>query len=274
MNSTPTELIICGGGYSIKEYLPQLKEKLVNKFVISLNKTIEVFPNSTILNFVDCKSFYSKYKNELTNYPFIIGKHSPELAREKLKNTVLFNTVETYDRTLKTGIYSGYLAGLFALSLGIYLLDEGNIYLLGFDGGQLPVKENSLTIPFLSNGKLQNLPVEDVTNKFKNEKEVPNIIKQGDKLYRVISHFYQGDIEHRGIGKVDFYTKNDKINRIFSCFKVETQVKIFNISPLSNLNTFQKLDYTTFFSNLNTEIYTQDELRLWVKERINKINET
>jgi len=269
MNSTPTELFIIGGGYSIKEGLSLgLKDRMKDKFVISLNMTIKEFPNSTILSFVDCKSFYSKYKNELTNYPFIIGKHSPELAREKLKNTVLFNTVETYDRTLKTGIYSGYLAGLFALSLGIYLLDEGNIYLLGFDGGQLPVKENSLTIPFLSNGKLQNLPVEDVTNKFKNEKEAPNLILQDGRLYRIISHFYQGDIEHRGIGKTEFYVKNDKVNRVFTPFKEETKCKIFNVSPKSNLNIFTKIDYTTMFNQMDNVVFNQNELRVWC---INKL---
>jgi hypothetical protein len=264
MNSTPTELIICGGGYSIKEGLSLgLKDKMKNKFVISLNKSIEAFPNSTILSFVDCKSFYSKYKNELTNYPLIIGKHSPESVKEKLKNTVLFNTVETYDRTLKTGIYSGYLAGLFALSLGIYLLNEGNIYLLGFDGGQLPAKETSLTLPFLSNGKLQNLPVEDVTNKFKNEKEAPNLILQDGRLYRIISHFYQGDIEHRGIGKTEFYVKNDKVNRVFAPFKEETKCKIFNVSPKSNLNVFTKIDYTTMFNQMDNVVYNQNELRVW-----------
>lgn len=269
MTMHPTELIICGGGYSIKEGLSLgLKDKMKDKFVISLNQTIKEFPNSTMLSFVDCKSFYQKYKNELTNYPFIVGKYSPELVKEKLKNTVLFNTVETYDRTLKTGIYSGYLAGLFALSLGIYLLDEGNIYLLGFDGGYLPTKETSLTLPFLSNGKLQNLPVEDVTTKFKNEKEAPNIIRQGDKLYRVISHFYQGNIEHRGVGKIEFYVKNDKVNRVFTPFKEETKCKIFNVSPNSNLNVFTKIDYGTMFSQMDNMIFNQNELRVWC---INKL---
>ena len=252
----PRELIICGGGYSIKEYLPQLKEKLTNKFVISLNKSIEVFPTSTFLSCVDIETFYKTYTSELQKYPLIICRDFEDKSKNKLVNSVFLKTVEKFDRTLKTGVYGSYLAGLFALSLAIYLINEGNVYLLGFDGGSI------------------SSDLEDVTNKLDsiNAKSKQRcIIQKDDKYYRRYSHFYQGQIEHRGIGKVDFYTKNDKINKVFTPFVNETQCKIYNVSPQSNLIVFSKIDYTTMFAQMNNVVYNQDELRRWVLKRIGEV---
>lgn len=260
----------------MKEYLPQLKEKSKNKFVISLNKTIEVFPESTFLSFVDCISFYKKDKEQLINYPLIIGRHSKDIENEKLNNTILLKTTETYDRTLKAGIYSSYLAGLFALSLGIYLLNSGTIYLLGFDGGILPQESGEETITIQMNGQTINVPVEDVTNKLNQieEQSKKNLIQQNGKYYRLLGHFYQGtSIEHRGIGKLSFYTKNDKINKVFIPFAQEKIIKIYNVSPQSNINIFKKIDYLKMFNLINNEIFDKNELREWVKKRIGDINE-
>jgi len=269
MNSTPTELFIIGGGYSIKEGLSLgLKDKMKNKFVISLNKSIEAFPDSTFLSFVDKETFYKKYKEELRKYALIVGRHTEDLFKEKLPNTLLLKHTETYDRTLKSGVYGSFLVGLFALSLAIYLIDEGTIYLLGFDGGQLPPKPEDLTIGIVMNNRTIRVPVEDVTDKIINEKSANYVIKHEGKLYRVLSHFYQGEIEHRGVGKIEFYTKNDKVNKLFAPFKEETKCKIFNVSPKSNLNIFTKIDYATMFNQMDNVVFNQNELRVWC---INKL---
>ncbi len=256
----PKELFIVGGGASIKEGLPLgLRDKLKDKFVISLNLTIKIFYSSTFLSFVDCNSFYKKYKEELVRYPLIIGKHNPEIDKIKLPNTILLKTVEKWDRTLKTGVFGSYLTGLFALSLGIYLLDSGTIWILGFDGGVLPNQESD----------------EDVTDKLNiidKQSCQKSVIQKNGRYYRPVGHFYQGsEIEHRGIGKYSFYTMNDKVNKVFAPFKDETQCKIFNVSPNSNLNIFPKIDYTTMFAKMNNVVYNQDDLRHWVLDKIKEI---
>ena len=275
MNMTPIEIFIIGGGRSIKEGLDLgLKEKLQGKLTIALNKSIEIFPDSTFLSYVDIVTFYKKYLTDIAKYPLVIGKYF-KTDTEKLPNTTLLKTVETYDRSLKTGVYGGYLAGLFALTLAIYFINEGNIYLLGFDGGLLQPKTDELTVKATINGKLIDVPVEDVTDKIKliNEQSRQKCLIPFDgRYYRILSHFYQGQVEHRGIGKIEFYTKNDKVNKIFSPFKSETKCKIWNVSPQSNLNVFSKIDYPTMFAQMNNVGYNQEELRQWVIKRIGEIN--
>ncbi|GAH30598.1 unnamed protein product, partial [marine sediment metagenome] len=59
------------------------------------------------------------------------------------------------------------LTGIFALDVGIDLLEEGEIFLLGYDYSE-----------------------------YKNKK---------DTKKRKVTHFYQEQIEHRGIGHAEYY---------------------------------------------------------------------
>lgn len=140
----PKQVVILGGGASIKEGIQRgLWDKLQDKFTIGTNFSFNYFL-STIQTYVDY-AFYEigdysfsqnqqkEHVNKLSTLPLIIGKKHDKL--KKLDNTIMLQTNDVkYYRDIKLGIYNSCLVGIFALSLGIYLLDEGQIFLLGFDG--------------------------------------------------------------------------------------------------------------------------------------------
>lgn len=72
------------------------------------------------------------------------------------------------------------------------------------------------------------------------------------------THFYQGDIKHRGIGQDQYYNRGFE-NRDFDKFK-NTKTKIYNVSPNSKINSFSKINYAKFFKKLNDNKYNQKEL--------------
>ena len=120
------------------------------------------------------------------------------------------------------------LSPLLLYSLAIYLLDIGEIFLLGYDCGNI---ETTL-----------------------------------DDKGRKITHFYQGSqINHRGIGKTSWYDTRGRVEKDFSVFQNETKIKIYNVSPKSKINNFEKISYEQFFSKLDINLYNQDELRKQIK---------
>jgi len=173
-------------------------------------------------------SFYNAQKIELERLPLIIGQCRN--IKVKLPNTLSIPANHIYTRDLTGGIHSAKLSGIYALTLMIHLLSTGNLYLLGFDNGA--------------------------------------ITKDLDSKKRKITHWYQGQTEHRGVGKVSYYDTKDRGDKDFGCFKNENKVKIWNVSPLSKINVFEKIDYTTFFQKLNPEIFNQDELREYIKTKL------
>lgn len=220
------QLVIIGGGTSIKEGISKdLWKKMRNRFTFGLNYSFKYFPNPTAQLFVDDK-FYIDEKQKMKNLSLIIGKKH---KITKMPNTIMLQCKSKYIRNLKDGIYKSTLVGLFALSLGIYILEEGEIYLLGFD--------------YSAQGK--------------------------DKDGRDCTHFYQGDIKHRGIGKTNYYTADKRADRDFGVYKNEKKVKIYNISLNSKINIFPKISYDKFFSLLNNEQCNQNKLRQYIKEKLN-----
>ncbi|KKM94773.1 hypothetical protein LCGC14_1194850, partial [marine sediment metagenome] len=81
------------------------------------------------------------------------------------------------------------------------------------------------------------------------------------------THFYQNDINHQGIGKVVYYNHQGHVERDFNQFK-NTKTKIYNVSPNSNINSFEKIDYQTFFNKLDNVIINQYELKKEIKKSI------
>ena len=271
----PTECYLVGGGYSIKEAINQgLWDKLKGKFTISCNLSCREFP-ATFVSFVDCQTFYTEHLEELKQYPLLIGKYTKDTAKIKLENTIMLKEAVKYNRDLKEGVYHPFLAGLWTLSLAIYLLDVGTIYLLGFDGGALPSIEGKFTMTMKIDKKIKTFPVEDVTDRIDtlDKKSRMHLIHYNNKYYRIISHFYQEKFDHRGVGKTGFYHKTDKVNIMFDVFKNEEKCKIYNVSPQSNINAFEKIDYTTMFSKMDNVVYDQNELREHIKQRIGEIDE-
>lgn len=91
--------------------------------------------------------------------------------------------------------------------------------------------------------------------------------------YRAINnrtHFYQGKIAHRGIGRTHYYDAYPgHAERDFGIFKQEKNVRIYNVSLNSNIETFPKLSYKEFFKKLDNNIYNQKELRQYIKDKLN-----
>jgi len=223
----PNQLILLHGGYSLKEQLEQVKEKIKNKFVIGMNYSFEDF-DSTLLTYVDY-DFYKQNIEKLKELPLIIGNYNESIIKMKTLNTIMLSKAQIYKRDLSNGVYRSNLAGLFALSLGIYLLDEGEIFLLGADFGSI-------------------FPKKDIKNRF-------------------LTHYYQDKIHHRGIGKISYYTSYNA-RRDYKVYVDENKIKIYNVGLLSNIPTFEKIGYPTFFNMLDDNTYNQEELRTEIKNKI------
>ena len=229
MRNNLNQLIILGGGASIQEGLSKgLWDKLKWRFVIGTNYSYKFF-KSTFQTFVD-GSFYNKNSKELEKLPLIVGRNKN--LKPKLNNTIGIPCSAKYNRELKDGIYKGNLTGIYTLSLAIYLLDIGEIFLLGYDSGAIK--------------------------------------KDLDNKKRPISHFYQGQCEHRGIGKVNYYTSKDRDEKDYGAYRKETKIKIYNVSPKSNIRVFTKITYDEFFKELDTNEYDQNALREYVKSKLTK----
>ena len=244
------ELIIIGGGASIKEGMSLgLKEKIKDKLVCGLNYSYKYFPDSTYHCYVD-KDFYEKQILELQKLPLIIGK---EHCQNTLPNTITLPTATRYYRDLSGGVYSPDLVGLFALSLGIYLLDIGTIYLLGYDFGEIHHKN-------IEDSEIDRFKLKEIS--------------EVDVHKRWITHFYQGDFEHRGIGKTSYFHCKGRATNKFTPFiqdKKNRDIKIYNVSPNSRIpsSVFEKIDYFTFFSKLSPQIYNQSDIRKEIRLKLN-----
>jgi hypothetical protein len=224
---SPKQLILIGGGLSIREGVNGgLWEKLQGRFVIGTNYSYQFFAPTTLC-YVD-KTFYNENVETLKELPLIIGQGKK--LTTKLPNTISMPCTQNYKRDLSEGIYSANLSGIYALSLGIYLLEVGTIFVLGYDFG-------SITTDLAAHKK-------------------------------TITHFYQDTLTHRGVGKTSWYDKPGRDVRDFGVYLKEDKIKIYNVSPKSKLKVFTKIDYDTFFELLDKEIYDQDLLRKEILEKI------
>ena len=235
--------IIWGGGYSIKEGLSLgLAEMVKGKFVIGLNWAFIDHPDFTFYSYVDNASFFAKAgKETLKKLPLIVCK---DFAINHLPNTIPMPSSTYYYRDLYPnkpypqykGVYCAKLVGLFALTLAIYLIQEGTIYLLGYDGGSV-------------------------------------LNEQKDQKNRILTHYYQeeGNIKHNGIGRVNWYKQKDRLTREFAPYQNEERVKIYNVSPNSNIDTFEKIGYEEFIKRGKAiSESNQEMLREEIKEKLLK----
>jgi len=93
------------------------------------------------------------------------------------------------------------------------------------------------------------------------------IIIRDDKK-RPLTHFYQGEINHRGVGKISYYNEKARANRDFGVYKDEKKVKIYNVSLVSKIGVFPKISYEEFFKRLDKQVCNQDSLRKYIKEKL------
>ena len=245
----PNQIILLGGGASCR-YLGAIDRGLFSflqdKFCIGINYSYK-WVNTTCNLGVD-ETLYARNGDheEIAKLPLWIGKEHWNLGKRELNSIFLKESLE-YNRDLIQGVYKPTLSGIFALSLAIKLLDyaEGltEIYLLGYDNG----------------------PAKDENYNFIN-----------DSKGRPITHWYQNEFEHRGTGKIAWYTATTldyesrkritKAEEEYRVFKNESKVKIYNVGGTSMIPIFPQISYHEFFKNASyTKIPNQDELRekLW-----------
>jgi hypothetical protein len=232
----PAEAIIIGGGLSINEGIALgLKDKLANKFVMTLNYAYKHFPH-TCTCFID-KNFYRTTDpntnpdiyEELKKEPLIIGKEDAQTKKDLLPNTILLKAAgDNAKMNSKTkGFYVGALTGMFGLSVVAYLMQyKGTIFLLGYDWTRRPAPE----------------------------KPSHNYSGKSDMQ----THYYT-DIKHRGVGWLSFY-ENHNADNYFQSF-ITPGLKIYNVSMISNLTIFEKINYDHMFTLMNNESYNQEQLR-------------
>lgn len=218
-------LIIIGGGASIQEALPlSLWDKIKNLYTFGINYSYSwIIPTCQI--FLDY-NFYNKNIDGLSSLPMVIGQKEEKITKIN-PNTILVPCSNSFDRTIKMGIYNRNLSGLFSLTLGIALNNVERIFLLGCDGG--PINQNK------------------------------------DSHGRRITHFYQSKIEHRGIGKLDYYFDKNKMANHYKVYENIKDIKIYNVSPNSRIHNFEKIDYNTFFSLVDNTPIDQNEMRAYIK---------
>jgi len=112
-----------------------------------------------------------------------------------------------FTESMRDGIGHGNNSGYAALNLAA-VLGANPIYLLGFDWN-----------------KRLGLPERD-----------PNYNPNSD-----LQIHYYNDIEHRGIGYVGYYENHNPDKEFKSTIKKD--IKIYNVSPESNINCFEKITY-------------------------------
>jgi len=248
------QVVIIGGGTSVIDGIKSsLFGQLKDKFTVGLNYSHH-FINTTFLMCVD-ETFANDQKYYLGRLPLVIGMEHSGLSAAT--NIIPLPATTEYSRDCRKGVYQASLVGLFALSFMIYVLDEGEIFLLGYDYGSQ--KGNGVQ------GRAYDAQGRALTHWY----------QHGD-----LRSIYTGErlqISHRGIGKVNWYeaTQVDeksqgRISRAEHEFKVyqnEKKVSIYNVSLDSRINTFPKIGYDQFFELLNKQIYDQDLLRKEVAKK-------
>jgi hypothetical protein len=229
------ECIVWGGGPSIGEGISLgLKEQLKNKFVLGCNFSFHHFEPTAIV-FKDKKVWTGQLLGY--NNPYVNKSHKNLIQKFPLCITTESAGIKPKPNNLisipKTQLYAGHLTGEFALALASYLLNEnGNLFILGYDW----------------------------TQKTKPE-EIP------------ITHYYPDtEIVHKGQHLTQHYDSHNA-GKIFRRFlNLNNTLKIYNVSPNSNIPTFKKITYSEMFSLLNKETYNQDELRQSIKEKLNALS--
>jgi len=232
MANFPSECIIIGGGKSILPYISLLQPLLTTKFTIACNYAYKTFP-STFLAFND-RDFYTPLHAK--KFPDKNPDIYEELGKLPLIIGIDHNGISEFklDNTiLLNNKYRSVLTGIFALKLAMELMKSGTIYLLGFDWN-----------------RRIGLPERD-----------PNYNPNSDLQI----HFYN-DIKHRGVGYVGYY-ENHNPDRDFNQF-IKKDIKIYNVSPESNINSFEKISYEQFFRLLSNKEENQEELRKEIKEKL------
>lgn len=224
------EVVVLGGGDSINDGIDKgLWDKIKDKNIWSLNSIFKIMPYiPTRQVWVDVSFF----KHEAHNIQ-VLGKKGVKLhCKRHLYYSFLGDSIKQHDAFRDTEILEdnsmkeishvfmgGHgLVGIFALSLAIRE-EYDTIYLLGYDWGSLS-----------------------------NEHRKTHCYQ--DKIKEL-------NIRSTGAGKPGIYLNtDDSPNKNILDFNMydKEKAKIYNVSPLSHITNFEKIDYLEFFRRISNEV--------------------
>ena len=262
-------VILCASGNSIPLLNSQyyrtscglslkLEQIIKGNYSIGLNYWFKYGCDTTFNSSGDWQFYIDNYK-ALKNLPMIVASREAQLQNRRRsiihENTILLKSSGTYNGidSIKKGVFSKQLIGIWALSLAISLGFK-EIYLLGYDCCEV----NGQTHFFQGVVNLKQATPIYIHGKLKNKRE-----------------------HYKGVGK----KKNGKYNtstydikkhlndKWFAPFHAERKkIKIYNVSPDSVLNTFEKIDYETFYKMIKNNHIDQNEARDNIRRIINEKN--
>jgi len=235
--------------------LPLKLQELVHyNYSIGLNYFWRYGCSTTFNTFGDWQYYEDNYE-DLKKLPLIIGSHDPQLVKHGKSiihdNTILLNNSGIYNGkdSIAKGVYTKQLIGIWSLSLAI-ALGFKEIYLIGYDCCEI----NSQTHFYQG--------VIDL------KKSTPIYIREKLADHRL--HF-------RGLGKKEngqyntstYNIKKHLNEKWFAPFQAERKtIKIYNVSPESAIEVFEKIDYETFYSKIKNNHIDQTDSREEIKQII------
>jgi hypothetical protein len=185
----------------------------------------------------------------------IVASLEPQLKNRKIDrshpNTILLPNSGIYHgkKSLKEGVYTKQLIGIWALTLAI-ALGFKEIYLLGYDckeiNGQTHFYQGVIDL----------------------NKTTPIYVKGKLKDNRL--HFRGVGKNPQGNYKTSTYNNENKhLNKKwFAPFKQENNIKIYNVSPDSSIDVFPKISYDEFYSKVKNNGIFQDQARANIRRII------
>lgn len=246
---TNNPCLICCSGNSIpfkETRLDKRFEKVIkNNFSLGLNYWFKFGCETTANVSVDYQ-FYLDQHEEMKKIPMIVAKHDKQLTtRHKSKlhdNTILLPASVEYSgkNSWDKGFYTGHLVSMFSLTFSIALGFQ-KIYLLGADHTGI-------------NGKTHFY--QDLVDLEKEGKIT------GKKLYSGLG--YKG----KQCKTTPYNNKRNINENLYKCYLQEKDVKIYNVSMMSNIDVFEKIDYETFYDHVEKNITNQTEAREFILKTV------
>lgn len=262
---TSKPIIICGSGNSIpflnSQYyrtgcgLPLELEQIIKyNYSIGLNYWFQ-FGCETTFNCSGDWQFYVDNSEELKKLAMIIASDDPSLKNKNIDrthdNTILLPHAGLYfgkEDSWKNGFYHRQSIGIFTLTLAIALGFE-EIYLLGYDCKEI----NGQTHFYQGVADLNKATELSLYG-----------VKKADRY-----HFRGVGKKSDGSYKTSTYDSVKQINnKWFAPFHLHERkrIKIYNVSLDSVINTFPKISYEQFYSQIKNNHIDQNEAREDIKK--------
>ena len=230
----------------------KLKEIIKGNYTIGLNYFFRYGCITTFNMFSDWQFYVDNYKS-LKKLPLIVGAHDPSLKSHKRDithdNTILLKNSGIYHgkKSISLGCFSKQLIGIFSLSLAI-ALEFKKIFLIGYDACEV----NGQTHFYQGVADLK--------------KSIPIYIKGKLKDHRL--HFRGLGKKENGKYNTSTYDIKKNLNKKWFAPFINEDVKIYNVSPNSAIDVFEKIDYETFYSKIKNNHIFQDQARTDIRRII------